>query len=75
MGDKRDAAMAGLPWPPPNRSATDPRASGSTPPNIISTSDTLSRRPDPSDSEMASDDIGHESFSAPVVAAPPQAYS
>ena len=75
MGDKRDAAMAGLPWPTTIRSATDPRASGPTPPNTISNSGTPIRHPDPADSDMTADDIGHESFSAPATAAPPPVYS
>ena len=52
MGDKRDAAMAGLPWPTSVRSTPNPRTAG------------------PTDSEMT-DDIGHESFPAPMAAAPP----
>ena len=67
--------MAGLPWPTTIRSATDPRASGSTPPNTISNSGTPIRHPDPADSDMTADDIGHESFSAPATAAPPPVYS
>ena len=56
MSDKRDAAMAGLPWPTPVRSTPNPRTTGST------------------DSEMT-DDIGHESFPATAVAAPPLDHS
>ena len=30
MGDKRDAAMAGLPWPTPDRTSSNPRPTGSS---------------------------------------------
>ena len=52
MGDKRQAAMAGLTWPATTRSTTDSRASGLTPPNLTSNSGTSIRPPDPADSEM-----------------------
>ena len=74
MGDKRDAAMAELPWPVTTRSATDLRATGLTPPNRTANSGTSIRPPDPADSEMTSDDIGNESFTDPGAPAPPPLY-
>ena len=35
MGDKRDAAMAGLPWPPSDRTTSNPRTTGSADSTMI----------------------------------------
>ena len=75
MCDKRDTAMAELPWPASTRAATDSRAPGLTPPALLATSGTPIRAPDPADSEMTSADFGNESVIAPAAPAPPPVYS